>query len=73
MAPKLRAAEPHADTPDDREEDSSRLSTRDSSTPSDALSLVQEQMAFITARLDAQATQTAALRHRDALCDTHMV
>jgi hypothetical protein len=38
--------------------------------PPDALSLVLEKMPIITARLDAQAIETAAMRHRDALRDT---
>jgi hypothetical protein len=56
MAPKLRAAEQPADTLDDREEQSSIHSTRDSPPPTDSFSLVLEQMAFINARLDAHAT-----------------
>jgi hypothetical protein len=73
MAPKLHATGPLADTHDAREEQSSRKSTRDSTPPPDALSLVLEQMAIINARLDAHATATAAPRQLDALRDAPLV
>jgi hypothetical protein len=41
--------------------------------PPNALSLVLEQMALINTRLDAHATETTALRHRDALRDAPLV
>jgi hypothetical protein len=41
--------------------------------PPDAHSLVLEEMALINVRLDAHATETATLRHRDALRDAPTV
>jgi hypothetical protein len=43
------------------------------STPPDALSLVLEQMALISARRDAQVTKTAPMRQRDTLRDAPYV
>jgi hypothetical protein len=61
MDPKLRSAEPTADTPDKIESQSSHHSSRDiSSPPLDALALVMEEMALINSRMDAHAAHGIA-------------
>jgi hypothetical protein len=73
MGPKSLAAELPAAPPHDGDDQSSRPSTHDSTTPPYALSLVLELMAMINARLGAHATETCAPRRRDALRDAHLV
>jgi hypothetical protein len=60
MAPKLHTTGQHVDTPNDREEKSSRQSTADSIPRPEAFLLVWEQMDIINARLDAHGIETTA-------------
>jgi hypothetical protein len=68
MAPKTRSTNLSPNAPADTADQSSQQNSL--APPLDPLALVLDQMALINASLDAQATETAAQRHRDAQRDT---